>query len=131
MMRRVRAPANHGFHNPLIDAQGSRRRGTAADVRPLPPHLTETSNWRQSMKSLAKVALLAAVGGLVAVSATAPASAHYKRHHHRHHVWVHHGYGPYAYAPRRHRVWSGSTINERRCHLSPGSQAYEPCLNKP
>jgi len=67
--------------------------------------------------------------------AAAPASAHTKRHHHyRHHVWVHHGhgYGSYAYA-RRHRgpIYSGSTENERRCSLSPGSQAYEPCLNKP
>lgn len=81
--------------------------------------------------TLAKIALLAAVGTL-AVSAAAPASAHYYRHHHRHHVWVHHAYGPYAYAPRHHRrVYSGSTANERRCQLSPGSQAYEPCLNKP
>ena len=83
------------------------------------------------MKSLAKIALLAAVGGLFAVSASAPASAHYKRHHHRHHVWVHHGSGSYAYAPRRHRAWSGSSINERRCQLSPASQAYEPCMNRP
>ena len=82
--------------------------------------------------TFAKLALVAAAG-VLAVSAAAPASAHWKRHHHRHHAWVHHGYvghGPYAYAPR-HRVWSGSTRNERRCQLSPGSQAYEPCLNKP
>ena len=83
--------------------------------------------------TIAKIALLAAVGAL-ALSAATPASAHYKRHHHhRHHVWVHHGYGPYAYAPRRHRgpIYSGSMLNERRCSLSPGSLAYEPCLNKP
>jgi len=85
------------------------------------------------MQTIAKFALMAAVGGVLAVTAAAPASsAHYKRHHHRHHVWVHHGYGSYAYA-RRHRgpIYSGSTENERRCSLSPGSQAYEPCLNKP
>ncbi|MGN6570122.1 MAG: hypothetical protein ACTHLO_01755 [Pseudolabrys sp.] len=81
--------------------------------------------------TIAKLALMAAVGGALAFTAAAPASAHSYRHHHRHHVWVHHGYGSYAYAPRHHRVYSGSTENERRCSLSPGSQAYEPCLNKP
>jgi hypothetical protein len=97
-------------------------------VPPLPDHLTNIK--LEIPMSIAKLALVAAVG-LFAVSAAAPASAHYKRHHHRHHVWVHHGYGPYAYAPRhRARVYSGSTENERRCRLSPGSQAYEPCLNK-
>jgi hypothetical protein len=83
------------------------------------------------MQTFAKLALAATVGAL-ALSAAAPASAHYYRHHHRHHVWVHHGYGAYAYAPRhRGRIYSGTTENERRCQLSPGSQAYEPCLNKP
>ena len=45
--------------------------------------------------TLAKIALLAAVGTL-AVTAAAPASAHWKRHHHRHHVWVRHSSGSYA-----------------------------------
>jgi hypothetical protein len=95
----------------------------------LPPHLTKHFKLETSMKILAKFAILAAVGGALAASATAPASAHWTRHHHRHHVWVHHGSRSYAYAPRRH--WSGSTENERRCMLSPASQQYEPCQNKP
>ena len=81
------------------------------------------------MKTLAKFAFLAAVGGVLAVSAAAPASAHWTRHHHRHHVRVDHGYGSYAYAGRRH--WNAGNELERRCMLSPSSQQYEPCHNKP
>lgn len=80
------------------------------------------------MKPLVKFALLAAVAGALSVPAAAPSYAHSTRHHH-HHVRVHHGYGAYAYAPRRH--WNSSNRNERNCMLSPGSQRFEPCMNRP
>ena len=78
------------------------------------------------MKSIAKFALLAAVAGVLSVPAATPSYAHWTRHHH---VRVHHGYGAYAYAPRRH--WNAGNRNERNCMLSPGSQRYEPCMNRP
>jgi hypothetical protein len=81
------------------------------------------------MKTLAKLALLGAVAGMVAVSTATPSDAHWSRYHHRHHVRVLHGHGAYAYAPRRH--WTASNRNEHRCMLSPASKHYVPCMNRP
>jgi hypothetical protein len=78
------------------------------------------------MTNIRKFALLAAVAGLLSIPAAGPANAH--GYYHRHHVRVHHGYGAYAYAPRRH--WSASSRNERNCMRSPSSLRYEPCLNR-
>ena len=80
------------------------------------------------MQTFVKAAMIAAASAVLAASAAAPAAAHW-RHHHRHHVWVHHGYGTYAYASRR--GWSASTRNERDCMRSPASLRYRPCMNKP
>lgn len=82
------------------------------------------------MKALAKLALVGAVASAAAIATATPSSAHWSRyHHHRHHVSMHHGYGAYAYAPRRH--WSSSNRNERNCMMSPSSKHYVPCLNRP
>jgi hypothetical protein len=112
----------------LIAPCACSNRGTTHHAPSLPPHLTKHFKLETSMKTFVKFAFLAAVGGVLAVFAASPASAHTTRHHHRHHVRVHYGYGSYAYAPRRH--WSGSSENERRCMLSPASQEFEPCMNK-
>lgn len=98
------------------------------------------------MKTFAKFATAAAVASALALSVATPSfAASY-----RHQQWSHSsrdtaatngygtgyaeqaygyadpGYGAYAYAPRG---VSGSTVNEQQCTMSPGSQAYEPCVN--
>ena len=79
------------------------------------------------MKPIVKLVLLAAVAGVLSVPAATPSYAHSIRH--QRHVRVHHGYGAYAYA--RHRHWSAGNRNERNCLRSPGSQRFEPCINRP
>jgi hypothetical protein len=124
---RIAAPANDRFHNPLTMCATHRERlnyGLGSAVAAAPDQRFQLEI------SMTKIALMAAVA-VLAVSAAAPASAHYYRHHQRHHVWVHHGSGAYAYAPHHRRVYNSSNRNERRCQLSPGSPAYEPCMNRP
>jgi len=79
------------------------------------------------MQSLAKLVMLAGIAGALSLAAATPSDAHAVRHHH--HARTHHGYGAYAYAPRRH--WNAGNRNERNCLLSPSSQRYEPCMNRP
>jgi hypothetical protein len=81
------------------------------------------------MTKFCKFALLAAVAGVLSVPAATPSYAHWTHHHYRHHVGVHHGYGAYAYVPRRH--WSANSRNERNCMRSPSSLRYKPCFNRP
>lgn len=78
------------------------------------------------MKPFVKVLLLAAVTGVLSVPAATPSDAHSTRHHHQ--VRVHHGHGAYAYA--RHRRWNAGDRNARNCMRSPGSQRFEPCMNR-
>lgn len=81
------------------------------------------------MKTFTRAALLAVIAGVLSMAAT-PSDARWGRHHYyRPHVWMHHGYGSYAYAPRRY--WNGSNRNERDCMRSPGSQRFVPCMNRP
>ena len=80
------------------------------------------------MRNIGKYAMLATIAGILTVPVATPSFAHWSRHHYRHHVRVYHGYGAYAYAPRRH-YWNAGDRNERDCMRSPASLRYRPCLN--